>query len=352
MNLLHETFTTLQARLRGTPFEIESTIRTLIDVYLFKRPLTNPYIRGDRESGSDDDSTVDVSDRTEVYDPDWGCQYQLHKGFCLKRTVIGNQFCDAHRDHYGLVPYNPQGPHSDPYFSIHIPYVRHHVFTGHYWYPRLLLAAFPTEDGMVVIGRLLGNRWIKALSRRDVKRCHNVGLLYKVLPQAALHRFYELTNIHEIGGEGYTSFEQMRVERPSLFRKYWLVWNRHLQDRKELLEWEGRSESDWFDHHRCYTRPNWEQYKKHYRLRGLQNTLRPPPPDEVDMWEHCEGEYPPMYADYPSPMSMRFRPYNKTTWAIQEKDTRTPRRTKHYAWDPDAWIAHVEGGHEWMEIVS
>lgn len=343
MNLLNDTLVALRSTLKGTPFAVETAVRTLTNLYLFKRPLINPYVRGDLEYGSDDDEFIDTSDRVEIPDPDWGCQFEFNRTtFCLKRTVIGHQFCEEHRDYYGHVVFEPRGPQSDPYIAIHMPYVRHHVFTGHYWYPRLMLAAFPTEDGMVVIGRLLQNRWIKALTRREIKRCHNVGLLYKVLPQVALHRFYELTNIHEIGGEGYTSYEQMRVERPSLYRKYWLVWNKHLQDRKEFLQWENTEDETWFEYHRCYQQPNWEHYKKHYRFRGLENTLRPPPPEDVDVWEYCKGEYPPMYADYPNPMSMRFRPYNKTTWAVQERDMYDSQRTAHYEWDPDAWIAHVE----------
>jgi hypothetical protein len=333
---------------------------------------TTPYI----EYGSDSDAKIDESDLTEIYSVrrDWGCQYWVDKlnDFCQGTTVIGGQFCATHKRNYGKVPYKLD-MHSYPLLEINSVYHKNHMFTGQIWYPRLLLGAKITSEGLVVIGRIMGNRWFKALTRREIKRCQNNGLLYKVLPQEIIHYNYHIPDPDTLMGEGFTSFDQIRWKRPKLYIKYWNIWNRHIQQRKAFIQ-TNQHQTDankWRKDHNCKL-PNWAEVKQEHAQHGWENIVVPAPTiDQLadvnfDPWVYCDDwvethhkgkktapHFPPMYLDYPNPEQMRFRPYNQNNgWNEYEVKLDTPRRTKHYMRKPEHWLEHITtDGKEWLEII-
>ena len=333
-------------------------------------PMTIPLV----EEGSDDDSQIDFSDLVEVYEPQrsWGCQYWVQKlqFFCLNATVVNDQFCQQHRQYAGKIPFKI-GLHQHPLLEVNPVMYRIHEFTGHIWYPRMLLVAKPTSEGLVVIGRLLGQRWLQRLGRREIKRCQNNGVLYKVLPQEVVHYNYNIPDIEHLPGQGFVSFDAMRFARPRLYVKYWRIWNRHIETRRAFIEkWDGFSHAQkWQREHTCPL-PDWTQVKTEFRIRGLTNVVVPPPPVEsvcqvdFDPWMYCAEwvqahepqrqhlpHFPPMFLDYPDPFAMRQRPYPETTLCEEIVKTDTPRRTKHYSKNPTEWLERITtGGKEWMQI--
>jgi hypothetical protein len=339
-----------------------NVLQTLID------DPTIPRIEPTEAYGSDDDDLLDTSDLTEIYAPNrsWGCQYwmkELHF-FCLETTVIDDQFCAKHKRYAGKIPYK-LGPHNYPLLEIDPVYFKTHTLTGQYWYPRLLLSAKPTSEGLIVIGRLLGQRWIQSLTRREIKRCHNNGLLYKVLPQEVVHYNYHIPDLETIPGQGFTSFEQLRRERPKLYLKYWRIWNRHIMDRQAFFEKYRtfQNASTWRKEHTCPL-PDWDAFERDFALHGLKNVVIPTPSLEqvqnvdFDAWEYCETfaqpdrySFPPFYLDYPDPMAMRFRPLGPSPWQEDVVNVHTPRRIKHYARRPHEWLERITTeGREWMQI--
>lgn len=316
------------------------------------------------EEGSDDDAEIDASDLTEMYPESrsWGCQYWIEamRFFCMEPTVVNDQFCDKHKRNINKVPYK-LGPHNYPMLEIDPVYFKLHNLSGQYWYPRLLLAAKPTPNGMVVIGRLRGQRWIQQLTRREIKRCHNNGLLYKVLPQEVLHYNYHIPDIDQVPGQGFTDFEQIRFDRPRLYIKYWNIWNRHIEQRQAFFR-QYRKETDphkWRKAHTCPL-PNWTEFETEYRIHGLSNPIVPAPSvDDIadpafDAWAHCArvhpDAFPPFYLDYPDPYAMR-TPSTRVVWEEEPVNAHTPRRVRHYHYPPDKWIEEITTkGKEWVQI--
>ena len=76
-------------------------------------------------------------------------------------------------------------------------------------------------------------------------RFHNKGLLYQILPDEEVWRNYDLPykmnnprSSDEAKSYGFTSFEMMLKHRPTLYIKYWNIWNeRKIKNFTELLEW-------------------------------------------------------------------------------------------------------------------
>lgn len=332
---------------------------------------TDPYL----EYGSDDDEEIDESDLTEFYKGrrDWGCQFWVEKvkDFCQDKTTIGEQFCNLHKKNYGKIPYKLD-LHKYPLLEVNTVFYKNHMTTGQIWFPRMLLVAKITSEGLVVIGRMLGNRWLRSLNRREVKRCENNGLLYKVLPQEVIHYNYHIPDPETIQGQGFTSYDQIRWKRPKLYIKYWNIWNSHIQKRKQFIQ-TYQKETDpnkWMRDHTCPL-PDWDQVKKEHYNRGWGNMIIPSPTLEqladtqFDPWEYCDEWYnthhkekdtkphfPPMYIDYPNPQQMRFRPYPQQI-DLEEYEVKlnTPRRTKHYTFSPDTWLERITvKGKEWDEI--
>jgi hypothetical protein len=233
----------------------------------------------------------------------------------------------------------------------------------------MLLMAKITSEGLVVIGRMLGNRWLRSLGRREIKRCENNGLLYKVLPQEVVHYNYHIPDPETIKGQGFTSYDQMRWQRPKLYIKYWNIWNGHIQRRKQFIQTHQKEKdpNKWMRDHTSPL-PDWDQLKKEHYNRGWENVIIPPPTLEqladtqFDPWEYCDQSveaqdkhkphFPPMYIDYPNPEQMRFRPYpEKIDLEEHPVELNTPRRTKHYKFKVDTWLERITtGGKEWDEI--
>ncbi|NDB35648.1 MAG: hypothetical protein EB023_09995 [Flavobacteriia bacterium] len=332
---------------------------------------TIPYL----EYGSDDDDKIDGSDLVEVYAPmrDWGCQYFIDKvgDFCQEKTTVANQFCATHSRSLGKTPFK-MSPHYYPLLEVNPVYYKIHSHSGQYWFPRLLLSTRLTSEGLVVVGRLLGNRWLQRLTRREIKRCQNAGLLYKVLPQEIIHYNFHFPDVETLAGEGFTSYDQIRWKRPRMYLKYWKIWNNHIQTRKTFIQ-THQKETDakkWIKDHTCPL-PNWEQVKREHYTRGWANVIIPPPSleqiaqTEFDPWEYCsewvrlhrpndvdKPHFPPMYLDYPNPMAMRHRPYPES-FGLEEQQVKldTPRRTKHYLKTPEGWLQDITvGNKEWKEI--
>jgi hypothetical protein len=197
-------------------------------------------------------------------------------------------------------------------------------------------------------------------------------LLYKVIPQEVLHYNYHVPPVHQVDGTGYISYDDMRVQRPTLYIKYWNIWNSYITERKKFITTYSSSstnEDKWMMEHTCPL-PDWAEVKMLWKNRGYKNIVIPPPTSSqvqdlsFDVWEYCRQwvqtnapgkianpHFPPMYLDYADPYAMRFRPYNKPVFRPKSVNVKTPRRTKHYKKNPQEWIYTItQGGKEWMQI--
>ena len=287
-----------------------------------------------------EDNTIETTNLAVWVDDgaDWGCQFFYLKGprannWCLEKTMEKRHFCHTHKKHSGP---RVEGPCSDTYRDIHLPYFRIHGYLGHYWYPRLNLGAIPTDEGMVVIGKILGNRWYKELDSDDIRRCQNVGLLYRVVPQSLLHDTYNIPKIDldAIDAEGYTSYEVMKRERPSLYDKYLRIWNNHIQDRRNFKEYWQKKE--WI--RKDCQPPDWDEFDVMFK-QSLE-------------WDFEEG-IPPFFVDYPNAHLYKTRPFPQTPFKIAPVDLiNETSRTKHVEKDAQSFLAFIEKGHEWEYILN
>lgn len=324
-----------------------------------------------------EDDVINLKDRVEWADDgsDWGCQYFYTKGtkaymFCMEKTIVNKQFCPRHKKYAGATK-RVEEPSSDTYRDIHIPWYRKHAFLGHYWFPRLLLGAIHTSEGPVVIGRIMGNRWYKELTRREIERCHNIGLLYKVVPQEILHHTYDVPDIRleELDTEGFLSYDQIRRERPSLYLKYWKIWNLHMKDRRDFYDkWKENTQERWVKVNKYSQPPDWDQFLQHYSFRGINNKFTPTPSMEqicqeyFDPWVYMESFreteddilIPPYFVDFTIPEQYRQRPFPGSTKKIERKDTDSnPARVRHIRkWPAQSFIAYLERGHEWDMLLN
>ena len=315
----------------------------------------------------EDDEYIDTSDLTEVYNYDRECQYWVKNQnyFCCEPTTKGSQqFCKDHLRFTGKIEFKDMLFHTQPLYEIMPCYYRLLGFSGQYYYPRLLLAAKPTSEGLVVIGRLLARQWIIPLTEREIKRCHNNGLLYKVLSHDIVHYNYHIPDIERIEGTGFTSYDQIRFERPRLYIKYWKIWNQQINIRKEYIaKWSKfkGNKYKWTKEH-FNPLPDWEKVKIEFKQRGLENIIIPAPSveqvldKEWNPWTYCEDWvkenqpqntqkiiFPPYYLDYPNPYAMFCRPFEKAILRERNVDYDNPEHTKHYNYGPTWWNLKIEG---------
>ena len=328
-----------------------------------------------------EDMTIDYSDRTEInlVLKDWGCQKWVDskKHFCEEKTVVNDMLCSRHKRYISTQTYK-LCIHSNPMFEVDIAHYKIHTGMKRiYWFPRLQLAGLRTCEGIVAIGRIRGNRWLETLGEREIKRCENVGLLYKVLPQEILHYTYHIGNIEKIEGVGFTSYEQIRASRPTLYLKYWKIWNEHIVKRREFIT-NGEKITDkhkWYKEWRCQL-PNWEEVKKEYMFKGWYNVIVPPPTLEqikdnnFDVFDYCEEwcrdnyvakcqyevGFPPMYIDHPNigktggvrNMPRYFTPYE---YEYLTPDFDDITKVKQYRYLSEMWFDRITvEGKEWDEI--
>lgn len=183
-----------------------------------------------------------------------------------------------------------------------------------------------------------------------ILRCHNNGLLYKIVPQEYLLHQYDIVDLDSLPGKGFVSFEQMIRDRPSLYIKYWNVWNEHIVRAKEWLTfkhktplqvWEETGISSWI---------NWEYIEKELPDYGVYNIIIPAPELEqvknvnfnpfnyCDSWvkNNCPEKehmphFPPMYILYPFPDDEYQQERKlKMTADIKEIALRNPKLFEHY----------------------
>lgn len=183
-----------------------------------------------------------------------------------------------------------------------------------------------------------------------ILRCHNNGLLYKILPQENLLYQYDITDLDKLPGKGFVSFEQMIRDRPKLYIKYWNVWNKHIEEAREWLTlkkctplqiWEKTGIAAWM---------NWEEIEEGLKFNGGYNLIIPPPSIEIikredfNPFRYCEEwvsinrpdevhrpHYPPMYILYNFP-DKEYQRRHKEFMASSLHDVvrYNPKTVEHY----------------------
>ncbi len=259
------------------------------------RPKKDSLTRGFREQDieGDDDCLIDEHNALPKFKPK-RCVFLNENGqLCCEPVCFlkasDSKLCHMCKDHkkfarqyehnsgtnrYFDAFWSPKRVLLEPAFSI-APNFR--------WFPNLNLYAHMTRKGPIVVGKTLSMLFPESLEgfpvSRDllynedgrgvsmeeekldiwlkkypcdndpvaeetpdevIRRCHNNGLLYKVLPQEVLHKQYNLpSDLDTIRGHGFTSFEQMIQERPTLYIKYWNAWLGHIRRAKDFTKFMG-----------------------------------------------------------------------------------------------------------------
>jgi len=346
-------------------------------------------------------------------------------------SARGSCVCNEHKKHAKKFTPNPSLWNSiDSYAMALQPFPDTNMISGNLWFPRLNLFAHATIGGPIVVGKawcagvycetLEGcgvaknmDYSLDAAAGRDeeesdlyggyrfmdgdkeqrhlakyckdndvcdgaedsavwIRRCHNNGLLYKVLPQSMVHKQYDLPNdLDQIEGYGMTSFEQMIKERPTLYIKYWNVWNRQIQRARDFMKYRGRSLIDLNAELGIEKAIDWDKYENELGwLAGMFNIIVPAPALEqvtapnFNPFRYCKEwvaancaqedrtrpHFPPMYLLYPFPDDRM-----ESEWLGQNKP-RPERRIKanrkliqHYhksgrSETPEAWLQWLKFG--------
>jgi hypothetical protein len=153
-----------------------------------------------------------------------------------------------------------------------------------------------------------------------ILRCHNNGLLYKILPQEHLMYQYDITNLDSLPGKGFVSFEQMIRDRPKLYIKYWNVWNQHIERAREWLTLKSSTPLEIWKQTGITAWMNWEEIEEGLKGNGGYNIVIPAPSLELvksaafNPFRYCEEwvqsnrpdeahrpHCPPMYILYSFP---------------------------------------------------
>ena len=263
---------------------------------------------------------------------------------------------------------------------------------GYFHFKRLGLFAHLTRRGFIVVGKLWHDIYAETLTGCDVQRdadygshinprkltfdnnrmatqdliglCQSNGLLYKVVPQEYLQYPYDITNLEELPGEGFTSFEQLSREAPDLYVHYWKVWNQHISRVKKWLMKRGQTPLAIYRETGVRAWINWEEVNATASLYGANHVIIPPPPLHqvrapgfdpfayCRQWvqQHCPQQlsaphFPPMYLIYPPAPSEAW----KTTFAVDLKDivkvNRSLVESYHYFMDnPLAMMQWIKFG--------
>lgn len=390
-----------------------------------KKSLTRGLVVS--ELMKDNDSKIDDRNARAPFRP-YQCVYVLPEqstekflGMCGKPPVEGSHLCKEHRGHSKEFPYYPISHVSDSLNEAMRPFPEYNTITRSLWFTRLHLACHVTREGPIVVGKAwLGGMYIESLrgeieiergmdyssltegetfedpKREDrhrkyyaqdnnvlepedndamVRRCHNNGLLYKILPQSIAHRSQDLPeDLNTVHGAGFTSFEQMIAERPSLYVKYWKVWNGHLARLQEFRRYYGFDTMTLNKHLGIDIYVDWKKYFGPLGIqRGLGHVLVPPPSLEqvsaaegFNPFRYChewvqancperagEPHYPPMYVLYPFPDSQYQEKYYKNFGMSTEQRVRAicavPRLVQHYhlsskTGTPQAWVQWLRYG--------
>ena len=154
-----------------------------------------------------------------------------------------------------------------------------------------------------------------------ILRCHNNGLLYKIIPQDYLLHNYDLFSLDSLPGKGFVSFEQMLRDRPALYIKYWRVWNEQILRAREFILCKGYTVPELHAKFGLLTPIFWQRFEEEAFRYGLFNVIVPPPTleevseENFNPFLYCERwveqfgapedkiqpHFPPMYILYPFP---------------------------------------------------
>lgn len=324
----------------------------------------------------DDDNIIDEVNANPVFRTKY-CIYfgdAEEKGrflgeMCGEPVYKDSHMCKEHRKFSKSFKHNPNtNRYFDPYWEPSRPFLENArlIAPNFKWFSHLNFFAHITPKGPIVVGKSWSLVFPESLDgvdvKRDVayseegeelqlaeeklknwlvkygetndpfvkekpedliKRCHNNGLLYKILPQEVLHTQFDLPReLDSLDGSGFTSFEQMIVERPALYIKYWNVWLGHIRRAKEFTRFMNSHPDAIQAHLNIYEPVNWEYYLKHVGPKiGLYHVEVPAPALEqvesrtFNPFKYCsewvkenapdkeaEPHYPPMYLLYPFPL--------------------------------------------------
>jgi hypothetical protein len=235
---------------------------------------------------ADDDARIDEDVAVPTFKPKW-CIYIENEQMCREPVHEKSHMCKEHRKHGRKFEHNAGTNRCfDPLWVVQRPFLElaRTIAPNYQWFPHLNFYAHMTPKGPVVVGKAWSmifpetleicdvrrdvmytpegdeapvknlDHWMKTYaatldpcreetSEELVRRCHNNGLLYKVLPQETLHFQFSLpTDLDTLTGPGFTSFEQLVRERPTLYIKYWNVWLSHIRRAKDFTRFMGASE--------------------------------------------------------------------------------------------------------------
>ncbi len=267
-----------------------------------EKSLTIGY--AEQEIDKDDDSTIDEEIALPKF-RSRNCIYlDLEGKMCLEVCHPKSIMCKDHRKFSKQFAHNSgTRRYYDPFWTVKRPFLEKSrvIAPNYHWFSHLNFFAHITKRGPVVIGKVwcgifpetlqtcpvnryvrydrlanlniakdsyteeeeemgdetcmkgkienwneiykYDNDFCEAETTEDlIRRCHNNGLLYKVLSQRTLHRQFNIPDdLDSIEGFGFTSFSQMIQERPSLYIKYWNVWLGHIRRAKDFTRFIGAS---------------------------------------------------------------------------------------------------------------
>ena len=358
----------------------------LVELYEKKFKTYSGQTRGlmEEDIKGDLDEVIDEENAAPRFRPST-CLAVLNSGsFCGNPVTVDKKgrrvtFCEPHRGSLKLVPHNSGVSNTkDPYCEVMRPYLEPMegvCVPNFHSFSRLKLFAHATKKGPVVIGKswcdgffaetlktckvsrnlnyskdeegerigagendeqrekmqrahnglyLNSHDPIEPEGEGDlIRRCHNNGLLYKILPQSIVHKQWTISpDLDPLPGRGFTSFEQMIVERPALYIKYWNVWLGHIRRAKDFTRYMSCSVETLRRILNSDEPVDWQKYCTEVGPKiGLYHVEVPAPtlpevekpdfnpfkycrdwvlqnaPDKID-----EPWFPPMYLLYPFPL--------------------------------------------------
>lgn len=278
--------------------------------------------------------------------------------YCTKEAVMGSFGCKTHKSRK-INPVHLPETFRNHTRGIETNFASLNVFDNTWEFPHLRLGAKLTKHGFVAVSKLRGQIWWDQMSEREIRRCQNAGLLYKRLPLNTCHYKFSLPeNVDLLEGDGFTSFEQMIRDRPTLYIKYWKVWNNHIAECKDWFKRNKKISTDiaeWFYETRCNKLPNWSALEKEWSTKGLNNVVIPAPTLEqvkentFDPFVYCEKwvasnkidknlpHFPPMYVFYPLPSDIDYVKRHRTVPIVK----RDFENSYHYGVYPVEWIKRL-----------
>ena len=283
---------------------------------------------------------------------------------CAKRLPVDGFYCAEHvnkKTNTELYPWLMTSDSFDP-LKIWTPRI-HNIIDGNglWHYENYGLGAKATKKGFIAISNLvMQGRFYQEMTDYDILKCHNAGLLYKQLEPQRVHELYEIPHdLEPLEGKGFTSFEQLLVERPQLYIKYWNIWNSRVQEVQNYKKVYGKLDNlQLFKKIRCDTIPDWVQFEEDFRTKGLNHNLIPPPTLEqasdptfhplLYCWTWAQKKKnlkvfvePPYYIEYPLPTQEEHFVENHPDNS-RVRLSMHPWMTFHYDWSVAEWKQRMD----------